>query len=141
VSGFVSLRITVAASLIGLAALAAPGVQAQTTSSIQNSAVGASGLSLPRFVSLKSGRVNRADLVVGIWDLRGGRKVDDPNAEERYQALEKYGIDLTARARKGELDPVIGRDEEIRRVVQVFAVCRGPRTPRRGWPANRTPPP
>lgn len=59
VSGFVSLRITVAAAtLFGMAALAAPGAHAQTTSSIQNSAVGASGLPLPRFVSLKSGRVN-----------------------------------------------------------------------------------
>ena len=45
----------------------------------------------------------------------------DPNAEERYQALEKYGRDLTEMARKGKLDPVIGRDEEVRRVVQVLS--------------------
>ncbi len=56
-----------------------------------------------------------------IDDLRGGRRVTDPNAEERYQALEKYAIDLTARARQGKLDPVIGRDEEIRRVIQVLS--------------------
>jgi ATP-dependent Clp protease ATP-binding subunit ClpB len=47
--------------------------------------------------------------------------VSDPNAETSYQALEKYGVDLTARARTGKLDPVIGRDEEIRRVVQVLS--------------------
>jgi ATP-dependent Clp protease ATP-binding subunit ClpB len=56
-----------------------------------------------------------------IEDLRGGRRVTDPNAEDKYQALEKYAIDLTARARQGKLDPVIGRDEEIRRVVQVLS--------------------
>ena len=53
--------------------------------------------------------------------MRGGQGVTDANAEERYQALEKYGIDLTARARSGKLDPVIGRDEEIRRVIQVLS--------------------
>ena len=50
-----------------------------------------------------------------IEELRGGEKVDDPNAEEQRQALEKYTIDLTARAEQGKLDPVIGRDDEIRR--------------------------
>ena len=52
--------------------------------------------------------------------LRGGQKVDDPNAEEQRQALEKYTIDLTERAEQGKLDPVIGRDEEIRRTIQVL---------------------
>jgi len=56
-----------------------------------------------------------------VDDLRGGRRVTDPNAEDKYQALEKYAIDLTARARQGKLDPVIGRDEEIRRVIQVLS--------------------
>jgi len=60
-------------------------------------------------------------LAKAITEIRGGRKVDDPNAEANYQALEKYGIDLTARARAGKLDPVIGRDEEIRRVIQVLS--------------------
>ena len=55
-----------------------------------------------------------------IDDLRGGEKVDDPNAEEQRGALEKYTIDLTARAEQGKLDPVIGRDEEIRRTIQVL---------------------
>ena len=55
-----------------------------------------------------------------IEDLRGGHRADSPNAEEQYQALEKYARDLTALARDGKLDPVIGRDEEIRRVVQVL---------------------
>ncbi|MDR3492782.1 MAG: ATP-dependent chaperone ClpB [Gammaproteobacteria bacterium] len=51
---------------------------------------------------------------------RGGSKVDDPNAEDQRRALEKYTIDLTARAEKGKLDPVIGRDAEIRRTIQVL---------------------
>ncbi|MCP5420431.1 MAG: ATP-dependent chaperone ClpB [Gammaproteobacteria bacterium] len=53
--------------------------------------------------------------------LRGGQRVEDPNAEEQRQALEKYTVDLTERAEQGKLDPVIGRDDEIRRVVQILA--------------------
>src|SRR3546814_12837783 len=52
--------------------------------------------------------------------MRGGEKVQDENAEEARQALEKYTIDLTARAESGKLDPVVGRDEEIRRTIQVL---------------------
>jgi len=55
-----------------------------------------------------------------IDELRGGEKVNDPNAEGSRQALEKYTIDLTARAASGKLDPVIGRDDEIRRTIQVL---------------------
>ncbi len=56
----------------------------------------------------------------GIDALRGGQKVDDQNAEDQRQALEKYTIDLTERAEQGKLDPVIGRDDEIRRTIQVL---------------------
>ncbi|MDW6003157.1 ATP-dependent chaperone ClpB [Vibrio mangrovi] len=55
-----------------------------------------------------------------IEKIRGGQKVNDPNAEELRQALEKYTIDLTERAEQGKLDPVIGRDDEIRRTIQVL---------------------
>jgi ATP-dependent Clp protease ATP-binding subunit ClpB len=55
-----------------------------------------------------------------IDDMRGGDTVNDPNAEEQRQALEKYTIDLTERAEQGKLDPVIGRDDEIRRTIQVL---------------------
>ncbi len=55
-----------------------------------------------------------------IDSVRGGQKVTDPNAEEQRQALEKYTIDLTERAEQGKLDPVIGRDDEIRRAIQVL---------------------
>ncbi|WED22291.1 ATP-dependent chaperone ClpB [Vibrio sp. JC009] len=55
-----------------------------------------------------------------IEKVRGGQKVDDPNAEEKRQALEKFTIDLTERAEQGKLDPVIGRDDEIRRTIQVL---------------------
>jgi ATP-dependent Clp protease ATP-binding subunit ClpB len=61
------------------------------------------------------------DLITAIEEVRGGRKVTDQNAEATYQALEKFGNDLTDRARQGKLDPVIGRDEEIRRVIQVLS--------------------
>lgn len=57
-----------------------------------------------------------------VDDLRGGRKVTSASAEEQYEALEKYGIDLVKQAEEGKLDPVIGRDEEIRRLVQIL--CR-----------------
>ncbi|EWH08104.1 ATPase [Catenovulum agarivorans DS-2] len=55
-----------------------------------------------------------------IEQIRGGQNVDDPNAEEKRQALEKFTLDLTAKAEQGKLDPVIGRDEEIRRTIQVL---------------------
>jgi ATP-dependent Clp protease ATP-binding subunit ClpB len=56
-----------------------------------------------------------------LKDIRGSQRVTDQNPEERYQALEKYAQDLTALAHRGKLDPVIGRDEEIRRVIQVLS--------------------
>jgi ATP-dependent Clp protease ATP-binding subunit ClpB len=56
-----------------------------------------------------------------LVDVRGSQRVTDPNPEDKYQALERYSRDLTEAARKGKLDPVIGRDEEIRRVVQVLS--------------------
>ncbi|MBT8084895.1 MAG: ATP-dependent chaperone ClpB [Woeseia sp.] len=55
-----------------------------------------------------------------IDELRGGQQVNDPNAEDTRQALEKYTIDLTERAEQGKLDPIIGRDEEIRRTIQIL---------------------
>lgn len=69
---------------------------------------------------LKSLGVDRKKLEQAIDDVRGGQAVNDPNAEENRQALEKYTIDLTERAQQGKLDPVIGRDEEIRRTIQVL---------------------
>ena len=62
----------------------------------------------------------RGALAKAIDEVRGGEKVADANAEESRQALEKYTVDLTARATSGKLDPVIGRDEEIRRTIQVL---------------------
>ncbi|MEE8495612.1 MAG: ATP-dependent chaperone ClpB [Xanthomonadales bacterium] len=69
---------------------------------------------------LKQAGANREALEKAIDDMRGGEQVVDPNAEENRQALEKYTIDLTERAEQSKLDPVIGRDEEIRRCIQVL---------------------
>ncbi len=65
--------------------------------------------------------VPREQLLAGLQQVRGSHRVTSQDPEEAYQALEKYGRDLTEEARKGKLDPVIGRDEEIRRVVQVLS--------------------
>jgi len=69
---------------------------------------------------LKQAGANRDALEKAIDDMRGGEQIVDPNAEENRQALEKYTIDLTERAEQSKLDPVIGRDEEIRRCIQVL---------------------
>jgi ATP-dependent Clp protease ATP-binding subunit ClpB len=70
--------------------------------------------------ALKAAGADKAKLEAAIDKLRGGEKVTDENAEDARQALEKYTIDLTARAESGKLDPVVGRDEEIRRTIQVL---------------------
>ncbi|MDR7135086.1 ATP-dependent Clp protease ATP-binding subunit ClpB [Lysobacter niastensis] len=70
--------------------------------------------------ALKATGANRQKLEAAIEKLRGGETVQTENAEDQRQALEKYTIDLTARAESGKLDPVIGRDEEIRRTIQVL---------------------
>ena len=70
--------------------------------------------------ALKHAGANKEALEKAIDDTRGGENIDDPNAEDQRQALEKYTIDLTERAEQGKLDPVIGRDEEIRRTIQVL---------------------
>lgn len=69
---------------------------------------------------LKDGDAGRKGIEQAIDALRGGESVNDPNAEEQRQALEKYTIDLTERAEQGKLDPVVGRDDEIRRTIQVL---------------------
>ncbi|PVV21840.1 MAG: ATP-dependent chaperone ClpB [gamma proteobacterium symbiont of Ctena orbiculata] len=69
---------------------------------------------------LRNAGGSREALEQSIEKLRGGQSVDDPNAEDQRQALEKYTIDLTERAEQGKLDPVIGRDDEIRRTIQVL---------------------
>ena len=70
--------------------------------------------------ALKAAGADKARLEAAIAQVRGGESVKDENAEDARQALEKYTIDLTARAESGKLDPVVGRDEEIRRTIQVL---------------------
>ncbi len=70
--------------------------------------------------ALRGAGASKSLIEKAIENVRGGQKIDDPNAEDQRQALEKYTIDLTERAEQGKLDPVIGRDDEIRRTVQVL---------------------
>ncbi|MGI9310399.1 MAG: ATP-dependent chaperone ClpB [bacterium] len=69
---------------------------------------------------LRDAGASKNGIEKAIETMRGGQSVDDPNAEEQRQALEKYTIDVTERAEQGKLDPVIGRDDEIRRAIQVL---------------------
>ena len=69
---------------------------------------------------LRKAGTSKAAVEKAIDNIRGGQNINDPNAEEQRQALEKYTIDLTERAEQGKLDPVIGRDDEIRRTIQVL---------------------
>jgi ATP-dependent Clp protease ATP-binding subunit ClpB len=71
--------------------------------------------------SLKKVGVTRDRVMEALTSVRGSQRVTDPNPENKYQALEKYSRDLTELARRGKLDPVIGRDEEVRRVIQVLS--------------------
>jgi ATP-dependent Clp protease ATP-binding subunit ClpB len=75
----------------------------------------------PAAEALKKRGVTRDSVLQALTGIRGSQRVTDQNPEGKYQALERYGRDLTEVARKGKLDPVIGRDDEIRRVIQVLA--------------------
>jgi ATP-dependent Clp protease ATP-binding subunit ClpB len=70
---------------------------------------------------LRKQGADRAGILQVLASIRGSQRVTDPNAEEKYQALKRYARDLTDLARRGKLDPVIGRDDEIRRVIQVLS--------------------
>ncbi len=65
--------------------------------------------------------ITRDSILKVLLDIRGNQRITDPNPEEKYQALEKFCRDMTDLARQGKVDPVIGRDEEIRRIVQVLS--------------------
>src|SRR6186997_2006204 len=79
------------------------------------------GSSVPAAKLLKELGVTRDKLMQGLQQVRGSQRVTDQNPEGKYQTLEKYGRDLTEMARRGKIDPVIGRDNEIRRVMQVLS--------------------
>ena len=70
---------------------------------------------------LREAGLTRDGVLAALAEVRGRQRVTDQNPEEKYQVLEKYGRDLTEQARRGKLDPVIGRDEEVRRVIQVLS--------------------
>jgi len=71
--------------------------------------------------TLRKQGVSREAVLKVLMDIRGTQRITDPNPEEKYQALDKFSRDLTSSARRGKLDPVIGRDDEIRRIVQVLS--------------------
>src|SRR5213082_1761640 len=79
------------------------------------------GSSVPAAKLLKDLGVTHDKLMQGLQQVRGSQRVTDQNPEGKYQALEKYGRDLTELARRGKIDPVIGRDNEIRRVIQILS--------------------
>ena len=85
---------------------------------------------------LRQHGLKRDDLLKVIEQMRGGSRITDQNAESNYQALSKYARDLTDLARKGKLDPVIGRDDEIRRTIQVLS-RRTKNNPVLDWRARR----
>jgi ATP-dependent Clp protease ATP-binding subunit ClpB len=84
-------------------------------------AIASEGGRAPGVEILKTRGITRDSIFQALAGVRGSQRVTDQNPEGKYQALERYGRDLTEVARKGKLDPVIGRDEEIRRVIQVLA--------------------
>src|SRR5665809_135399 len=65
--------------------------------------------------------IDRKGVLEALKQVRGSQRVTDQNPEDKYQALERFGRDLTEAARRGKLDPVIGRDDEIRRIIQVLS--------------------
>ena len=77
--------------------------------------------STPAGQILNSHGVTKDNIYRALSEIRGSQRVTDPNPEDKYQALQRFGRDLTEEARKGKLDPVIGRDEEIRRVMQILS--------------------
>ncbi len=81
------------------------------------------GLLQDRMISelLRSHRITEEAVLEALKELRGSQKVDSPEPEAKYQAIEKYSMNLTERARHGKLDPIVGRNEEIRRVMQVLS--------------------
>src|SRR5205823_1073127 len=71
--------------------------------------------------ALRSVGATREELIKALAEVRGSHRVTDQNPEDKFQALERFGRDLTEAAAQGKLDPVIGRDDEIRRVIQVLS--------------------
>src|SRR5258706_13836450 len=82
---------------------------------------GWSGPKVPAAKMLKDLGVTHDKLMQALQQVRGSQRVTDQNPEGKYQTLEKYGRDLTELARRGKIDPVIGRDNEIRRIMQVLS--------------------
>ncbi|HQY33866.1 MAG TPA: Clp protease N-terminal domain-containing protein, partial [Actinotalea sp.] len=107
------------------AVITAAGAEAQALGddfvSTEHLLLGIAAGSSPAAQALQSAGGTRDALAAVLPTVRGGSRVSSPDPEGTYQALEKYGVDLTAAAREGRLDPVIGRDSEIRRVVQVLS--------------------
>jgi ATP-dependent Clp protease ATP-binding subunit ClpB len=89
--------------------------------SVEHFLLGALQAGAPAGKLLEEAGVTKEALAEALTEVRGSQKVTDEAPEGKYQTLEKYGTDLTARARAGKIDPVIGRDEEIRRIMQVLS--------------------
>lgn len=89
--------------------------------SIEHLLTGLSSVGGPCTELLQKYGVTSDKIMTSLREIRGAQRVTDPNPEDKYQAIERYSRDLTALAKKGKLDPVIGRDDEIRRIIQVIS--------------------
>jgi len=89
--------------------------------SVEHAVIGMLKSDSPGGKLLKEAGLTEKKLEAALKEIRGSQKVTDEDPEGKYQTLEKYGTDLTAKAREGKIDPVIGRDEEIRRILQVLS--------------------
>ncbi|MGE5893610.1 MAG: Clp protease N-terminal domain-containing protein, partial [bacterium] len=89
--------------------------------SIEHLLLGILSAAGPAADTLKRYNITRDTFFQAMQKIRGAQRVTDPNPEDKYQALKKYARDLTDLAKRGKLDPVIGRDEEIRRIIQVLS--------------------
>lgn len=89
--------------------------------SVEHFLAGALKANTPVGKSLRAAGLSEENFTSALKEIRGAQQVTDEDPEGKYEVLEKYGVDLTARAREGKIDPVIGRDEEIRRILQVLS--------------------
>jgi len=89
--------------------------------SVEHLLIAMLGVDCPAAALLRDYRIDRESIYAALKEIRGSSRVSDPNPEAKFQVLERYSQDLTALAKEGKLDPVVGRDDEIKRVIQILS--------------------